>query len=138
MKALWALGEGTVRDIQALRGAARPLAYTTVMTIMDRLARKGAVSRAKRGRAYVYRALVTDEQVRRQALDRLLTEHFHNSAEALADYLKGKPSHPVPASPDTAHPTDAPRRAGGFKTTGVTYNSLGDAGPPAELDSSLL
>ncbi|HSC76954.1 MAG TPA: BlaI/MecI/CopY family transcriptional regulator, partial [Candidatus Acidoferrales bacterium] len=55
MKALWAQGEASVREIrEQLLAEGRALAYTTVETIMDRLARKGAVARRKVGRAHRY------------------------------------------------------------------------------------
>ncbi len=43
MNALWRLGQATVRDIHASLAATRPRAYTTIMTILDRLAQKGVV-----------------------------------------------------------------------------------------------
>ena len=49
-----------VRDVQeALKGLERPLAYTTVMTVMDRLAKKGMLQRELAGRAWSYRPLKT-------------------------------------------------------------------------------
>ena len=47
MNTLWPIGEATVREIRDLLAARRPRAYTTIMTIMDRLARKGVVERAR-------------------------------------------------------------------------------------------
>lgn len=58
MEDLWALPDdawGTVRDVHE-RLADRGLAYTTVMTVMDRLARKDLVVQQRDGRAYRYRA----------------------------------------------------------------------------------
>ena len=46
----------TVRDVHETLGADRDIAYTTVMTVMDRLSRKEFLARTKQGRAYVYRA----------------------------------------------------------------------------------
>jgi predicted transcriptional regulator len=55
--------EVTVRDV-LVSPAGRRSAYTTVMTVLDRLWRKGFVSRRKEGRAYVYRVRRTrDEHV---------------------------------------------------------------------------
>ena len=63
------MGEATVREIRDRLAARFPRAYTTIMTIMDRLARKGVVERRKAGRAYVYRANVLGaEDARAQAL----------------------------------------------------------------------
>jgi predicted transcriptional regulator len=43
-----------VRDVLGTLAPERPLAYTTVMTVMDNLHRKGFLRREKHGRAYVY------------------------------------------------------------------------------------
>ena len=87
MRMLWALGEGTVHDIRRGLHPVRPLAYTTVMTVMDHLARKGLVERQRRGRPFVYRALVSEREVREHALDRLTRNFFVNSRARLRDYL---------------------------------------------------
>jgi predicted transcriptional regulator len=63
MKALWAAGAPlSVRDVldRLNRGERRPLAYTTVMTVMSRLAEKGILERARDGKGYRYRAVVPD------------------------------------------------------------------------------
>jgi len=87
MNTLWPIGEGTVREIRDLLAARRPRAYTTIMTIMDRLARKGVVERVKAGRAYVYRPRLTAEDARAQALGRVLESFFGGSQEALLAQL---------------------------------------------------
>lgn len=57
MDYLWDRGEAaTVRQVFDAIGSRRDLAYTTVMTVMDRLWRKKLLSRGQLGRAYVYRA----------------------------------------------------------------------------------
>lgn len=67
MDALWRLGEGTVHEVcDALD---RELAYTTVMTTLRILhARKNVLQRIKRGRAHVYRPLVSRDEVGRSVL----------------------------------------------------------------------
>ena len=87
MNTLWPIGEGTVREIRDRLAARRPRAYTTIMTIMDRLARKGIVERAKAGRAYVYRPRLTVEDARAQALGQVLENFFGGSKEALLAQL---------------------------------------------------
>ena len=54
MELLWAGGEANVHDV--VRRLGRPLAYTTVMTTLDRLYKKGLLSRRKEERAFVYAA----------------------------------------------------------------------------------
>jgi len=83
MNTLWPLGEGTVREIRDLLAERRPRAYTTIMTIMDRLARKGIVERRKVGRAYSYRANLSAEDARAQALRQVVENFFGGSVEAL-------------------------------------------------------
>jgi predicted transcriptional regulator len=52
MEILWERGESNVHDVIERLG--RPLAYTTVMTTMDRLYKKGMLSRHKSDRAFLY------------------------------------------------------------------------------------
>src|SRR5437588_2278875 len=52
MELLWSGGEGNVRDVAQRLG--RPLAYTTVMTTLDRLFKKGLLERRKAERAFLY------------------------------------------------------------------------------------
>ena len=60
MDVVWGTDETTVKEVQA--ALARPVAYTTVMTTLDRLFKKGFVARTRSGRAFVYEALRTREQ----------------------------------------------------------------------------
>ena len=62
MDVLWDLPAGeeiTVREVHAALQETREAAYTTVMTVMDRLARKGMTLQHKEGRAYRYQAAST-------------------------------------------------------------------------------
>ena len=62
MDQIWTRDEDvTVRDLVDAPGI-RGLAYTTVMTVLDRLWQKGYVARRRVGRAYSYRARTTREQ----------------------------------------------------------------------------
>ncbi len=130
MKALWALHDGTVREVRARLLPVRPLAYTTVMTVMDRLARKGVVEREKRGRAHLYRPTVAEEAMREHALGRLLENFFNGSRARLKEHLQGgaawtKPTHSVPQPP--------PRQEVGPATP-----KRGSAPTETEIDPTLL
>ena len=59
---LWTRGDLAVRDVQSR--LSRPVAYTTVMTTLDRLYKKGVLDRRRVGRAFQYSAVVTREQLR--------------------------------------------------------------------------
>lgn len=64
LKALWTLGEGTVREVLAKLGPqGRDWAYTTAQTMLGRLEEKGCVARKKRGRAFVFRPLFTRDDL---------------------------------------------------------------------------
>ncbi len=103
MNTLWPLGEATVREIRDGLAARRARAYTTIMTIMDRLARKGVVERRKAGRAYVYRPLLTAEEARAQALAQVVESFFGGSKEALLLHLgNGTTSGAAPGSESRA------------------------------------
>ena len=103
LKTLWTLGEGNVKDVRHVLEPARGLAYTTVMTVLDRLAHKGVVSRRKVGRSFVYRPEVTRDALRRPAVRELLENFFDGSEGALIAYLR---SEPLPAPAATAPPDD--------------------------------
>ena len=57
MEILWAQGESNVRDVA--QRLDRPLAYTTVMTTLDRLFKKGLLTRRKSERAFLYSPLLS-------------------------------------------------------------------------------
>lgn len=83
MTALWLLGEGTVREIRETLAPRRPRAYTTIMTIMDRLTQKGIVERQRTGRAWKYRANLSKEDARAHAVAQVIENFFGGSTEAL-------------------------------------------------------
>jgi BlaI family transcriptional regulator, penicillinase repressor len=89
MNALWPLGEATVKQVQETLMARRPRAYTTIMTILDRLAQKGIVSRRKVGRAYMYRASLLASEAQQSAVQQLVAGFFGGSREALVAHLAG-------------------------------------------------
>jgi predicted transcriptional regulator len=90
LSVLWPLGECTVRDIHRALAASRPRAYTTVMTIMDRLEQKGIVARRKVGRAFHYQATLSAEEARLKAVEKIVEGFFDGSPEALAAHLSSQ------------------------------------------------
>ncbi|MDE3165263.1 MAG: BlaI/MecI/CopY family transcriptional regulator [Acidobacteriota bacterium] len=60
MEIVWARGESAVRDVAGR--LERPLAYTTVMTTLDRLYKKGLLDRRKSERAFLYSARLSRAQ----------------------------------------------------------------------------
>ena len=88
LKALWSLEEGNVRAVQQIVALSRPLAYTTIMTVLDRLVRKGKLTRRKVGRSFVYCPAATRDTLRRVAVRELLDGFFDGSEDALLDFLR--------------------------------------------------
>lgn len=116
LECLWRRGEpSTVRDVAQELNVTRPLAYTTVMTVMDRLHRKGVLRREKAGHIWHYstvhtpgehaaaviREVLDGAQDRRAALAILvagLDDATRRELRAVLDSFDD----------DGAHPTDLP------------------------------
>jgi predicted transcriptional regulator len=78
MHVVWAEGESTVRRVQA--ALPRAVAYTTVMTTLDRLFKKGFVTRTRAGRAFVYCAAQTREQTEAAVASGMVSGLFSSGA----------------------------------------------------------
>ncbi len=87
LKVLWRTGEGTVKDVLQVLKQSRDLAYTTVMTVLDRLEKRGAVERQKVGRSFLYRPLVEKAEIQRLAVKELVDSLFDGSEEELRSFL---------------------------------------------------
>jgi len=106
LSVLWRLGESNVRTVQEALAASRPLAYTTVMTMLERLARKQLVSRHKAGRHFLYAAQVERDAVRQNAVSNLVDSLFDASPAQLMAFLAARAAGPAPqlALAATANP----------------------------------
>jgi predicted transcriptional regulator len=93
LKALWTLEKGNVKEVQRIVAETRPLAYTTIMTVLDRLTRKGKLSRQKVGRAFVYSPQASRDAMRRLAIRELLEGFFDGSQAELVRFLENRESH---------------------------------------------
>jgi len=84
MKALWQVEHGTVAEVRAELGRrGQDLAYTTVMTLLGRLAGKGAVVVDKDREPFIYRAAYRRESVLRDRLREFVREVFDGQADSL-------------------------------------------------------
>ena len=70
MQILWAHGDANVRDV--VHRLSRPLAYTTVMTTLDRLFKKGCLRRRKALRAFVYSPRFSQREWERRRANHLV------------------------------------------------------------------
>jgi predicted transcriptional regulator len=87
VRVLWQRGEASVTDIAATLGAERGLAHTTVATLLTRLEKRGVVGQRREGRQLIYRALVSESQVRRSMVADLVGSLFGGDARALVAHL---------------------------------------------------
>lgn len=85
MNAVWSLGEANVRDVAAQ--LERPLAYTTVMTTLDRLYKKRLLVRRKAARAFIYAPRLSREEWERERADQLVAEFLTNGGENSRELL---------------------------------------------------
>lgn len=83
MTIVWEREEVSVQDVKDALEPKRPLAYTTVMTVMSRLADKGLLKRHKEGRAYIYRPAGSQEKVAGSML-RSLVQRLYGRATGTA------------------------------------------------------
>lgn len=84
MKALWAIDRGSVAEVRAeLARRGHDLAYTTVMTLLGRLATKGAVSVCKEREPFYYHPVHRRESVLRDRLRDFVREVFDGEAQSL-------------------------------------------------------
>ena len=88
MRALWTQPGSSVTQVKTfLTAEGRQLAPTTVSTQLGRLEKKGLVTHEVSGRQYLYRALVTEQQVQRSVLNRVTEGLFGGDVTALAHQL---------------------------------------------------
>lgn len=84
MDRLWTWDRpASVREVLEDLNRERPLAYTTVMTVMDKLHSKKLVRREKQGKAYLYAAVSTREEHTAMLLDEVLAASEDRSAALL-------------------------------------------------------
>jgi predicted transcriptional regulator len=82
---LWAKGTATVREL--LENGCPELAYTTVMTTLDRLFKKGVLTRSEEGRAFRYAPRFSRDELHREA-----------AGQALRQLLDASPASSLPLS----------------------------------------
>jgi len=130
MKALWALEKATVHEIRAQLLPERPLAYTTVMTVMGRLVRKGVAEREKHGRSHLYRPLVSEDSVRQHVLNQFVETFFRGSRDELRRHLENGTK--AARQTVTLQPVPADQSKGAARGSATTTTN------EAEIDTSLL
>ena len=87
MKVVWRTDEATVRDVYEALREARPIAYTTVMTMMRILQEKGYLTKVTTDRAHVYRPAKPRQQVIGGMVRDFLDRVFDGASDALLVHL---------------------------------------------------
>ena len=88
MDTLWTHGpQLTVRDVMDRMEGTKELAYTTIMTVLDRLAKKGLAQRTRDGRAWRYSAAASREELAATALRSALDTVQADRTAAMMHFL---------------------------------------------------
>ncbi len=87
MEILWPLGEASVRTVWSRVRPERGLAYTTVMTVLEKMHRKGILTQNKKGKAYFYSALLSREQALKGIIDHIRDVYFGGSPAEMAGFV---------------------------------------------------
>jgi BlaI family penicillinase repressor len=87
MKVVWQRGDATVRDVYETLLERRKIAYTSVMTMMQILVRKGHLKKRRAERAYVYRPSKPETAVLRSMVGEFVDRVFDGSAQPLLVHL---------------------------------------------------
>jgi predicted transcriptional regulator len=89
MQIVWSQDEVTVRSVWQTLQPTRALAYTTIMTVMSRLAQKGILTTRKQGKTYHYKAAASPQQFVEQQAQRAVQDVIDSFGEvAIAQFLR--------------------------------------------------
>lgn len=87
---VWDIGEATGNDVLDRIRKTRNLAYTTVITVLKNLVKKGYLKYRKEGRTYIYSAAMEPDSVRRNLVNDLVRKVFKGSSSGLIQMLVEK------------------------------------------------
>jgi BlaI family transcriptional regulator, penicillinase repressor len=87
LRILWDRGEATVTEMWEALQEARGLAQTTLATMLTRLEKRGVVTHRTQARQFVYRALVSEQQVKHSMVSELTGRLFEGDVSALVSHL---------------------------------------------------
>lgn len=90
LRLIWEAGETSVDEVHKTLAGGRDIAYTTVQTVMTRLAQRGLLERRKSGRAHLYRATVPREEVAGSTLNEMVQRFFGGRRLSAVSFLLGR------------------------------------------------
>ncbi|MDM7996112.1 MAG: BlaI/MecI/CopY family transcriptional regulator [Acidobacteriota bacterium] len=85
MKVVWELGNATVKEVCDTMSQMKPVAYTTILTLMGILEEKGALVHTRSGRAFVYSPLLSRQQATRNQVRDVINRFFDGRPDALIE-----------------------------------------------------
>ena len=92
MQAVWGLEQATVSDVHQALSARRKIAYTTVMTTMRSLERRGLLRHEAAGKAFLYKPAVSRQDYAARSVGHLVEAFFGGQEERLLCHLLGAES----------------------------------------------
>jgi len=87
LRVLWERSEATVAEIHEAVRAERPLAATTIATLLSRLEKRGLIAYRTEGRQYVYRAVLKEADARQHALVEVTRGLFAGDVPSMVSQL---------------------------------------------------
>jgi BlaI family penicillinase repressor len=87
LSVLWARGASTVRDVMDVMPDGKTRAYTTILSVIQVMEKKGLVSHVNEGNAHVYQARVSRQQVTGPLLRGLVRQIFGGSTASALQHL---------------------------------------------------
>jgi predicted transcriptional regulator len=87
LEALWDLREGSVHAVRARLAPRRELAYTTVLSVLQKLEKAGWVAHRSAGKSYVYLPLQQRPAARLSSLRKLVADVFGGDAMLVCQHL---------------------------------------------------
>jgi BlaI family transcriptional regulator, penicillinase repressor len=110
MEILWPIGEASVKSVWEKVDPARGLAYTTVMTVLEKMYRKGILAQRKKGKAYLYSPILSREEALKGILEHVCSVYFQGSHEEMSRFIERQypATAPKTTTSDLRPPTSDP------------------------------
>ncbi len=88
MQCMWDVEEATVQDVVKVLNQKRPIAYTTIMTVMGHLVEKGLLTRISEGKRYLYRVAQSQEEFLRTSSQNMVRRVLNDFGDlAIAGFM---------------------------------------------------
>jgi len=85
MKVVWDMGAASVKDVCDAMSQAKPIAYTTILTLMGILEEKGALVHSRLGRAFIFRPVLSRRQATQNQVRDVICRFYDGCPERLIE-----------------------------------------------------